>query len=188
MCKNTKTAIDVKSAGILALLAMAVFLSPVCVAGAGKVKEPGKSLHGEAWAFGQSATRKDALWHKGLDAEAVSRRAVPPRKPHQVDTSGGIKRALNEADKKERKSIGVSVGNQSSAWKVDPNAMRADEFKPRDKQHVVRAYADVKAGDDLDINFGPELILRDERSGEEAAHEKQPDSALGVGMRFKYDF
>ena len=54
-------------------------------------------------------------------------------------------------------------------------------------RHVVRAYADVDAGDDLSIRVGPELILKDEQR-ERANANKQPESALGLGMQFKLDF
>jgi hypothetical protein len=54
-------------------------------------------------------------------------------------------------------------------------------------RHVVRAYADVDAGDDLNVSVGPELILKDEQR-ERTAANKQPDSALGMGMQFKLGF
>ncbi len=168
----------------MCLLAVLLFAS--LVQAAQPAKKAGRSLHGQAWAFGVSQSRNDALWHKGIDAGNMSKKAVPPKRK-SVDTSGGIKRALNKAEK-TRGKLGLSMKNRSSSWKVDPNAVRADEFRPRDRQHVVRAYAGVKAGKNLDINIGPELILRDERAGEESAHEKQPDSSLGLGMAFKYDF
>lgn len=172
----------------LAFLAVPLYIIPAFSA-ENEVKAP-DALHGQPWAFGQSAGRKDALWHKGIGAEAVTKGATPQKKkPEAVDTSGGIDRAINNVVEKEKKGkLGLSMGNQASSWKVDPNAMRADEFRPRDRQHVVRAFADLPAGEDLDIKIGPELILRDERAGEDNAHEKQPDSSLGVGMHFKFDF
>jgi len=45
----------------------------------------------------------------------------------------------------------------------------------------------VDAGDDLNVSVGPELILKDEQR-ERAAANKQPDSALGMGMQFKLGF
>lgn len=155
-------------------------------------KSPNKrSLHSPAWFFGQSPDRHDDLWCKGVNAKAVKQRAVPSKlRKDAMDTSSGIKRALNEVKKVKKGSVGLSMGmgNRASTWKVEPNGMRADEFKPRDSQHVVRAFADVKANDDLNIKIGPELILRDESLGEENAHEKQPDTSVGVGMHFKYNF
>lgn len=150
-------------------------------------QEPG--LHSPVWAFGQSSERHNALWHKGVNARDVKQRALPPKnRKEAVDTSGGIKKALKKAKKDSQGSLGMSMSNRSSAWKADPNEMRADEFRPRDCQRVVRAFAEVKANEDLGITIGPELIMRDERVGEENAHEKQPDTSLGLGMQFKYDF
>lgn len=167
---------------LLAGLCLAA-LSPVMAA------EKTESLHGQPWAFGQSAVNKDALWHKGVNAETISKNATQKPQGQSVDTSTAIQRALKNAEKrKPRGTVGMSMDNQSSAWKVEPGAMRADEFRPRDTRHVVRAYADVKSGDGLDVKVGPELILRDNYKGIETAHEDQPDSAFGVGMRFKYDF
>lgn len=167
---------------LLAGLSLAAF-APV-------MAEEKSSLHGQPWAFGQSAANRDVLWHQGINAETISKNATPPKLLRKgVDTSSAIHRALNNAEKrKPRGSVGMSMDNQASAWKVEPGAMRADEFRPRDTRHVVRAYADVKSGNGLDVKLGPELILRDQSKGIEAAHEDQPDSALGVGMRFKYDF
>lgn len=144
-------------------------------------------MHGQPWAFGQSRGRNDALWQRGISGEAMQKRARPHR-GNAVDTSGGIQRALKDAEKKPKAGMGMSMEDQTGNWKVAPGAMRAGELRPRDRQHVVRAFADVQASDDLDINIGPELILKDERMGNESASEKQPDSSLGVGMRFKYDF
>ncbi len=39
----------------------------------------------------------------------------------------------------------------------------------------------------LSIRVGPELILKDEQR-ERANANKQPESALGLGMQFKLDF
>ena len=35
-------------------------------------KKKKASLHGESWAFGQSATREDALWKNGVEGETLS--------------------------------------------------------------------------------------------------------------------
>ena len=51
----------------------------------------------------------------------------------------------------------------------------------------VRAFADVDAGDNLNVRVGPELILKDEQR-ERAGANKQPESALGMGMQFKLGF
>jgi hypothetical protein len=54
-------------------------------------------------------------------------------------------------------------------------------------KRVIRAFADVDAGEDLSINVGPELILKDEQARQDSS-STQPDSAVGMGMHFKLDF
>ena len=83
----------------------------------------------------------------------------------------------------------VSVGQDESAWRkksqMEPET--ADENIPMQSRHVVRAFADVDAGDNLNVRVGPELILKDEQR-ERAGANKQPESALGMGMQFKLGF
>lgn len=195
MRKRIANKTSLYSPNLLALAVCALFipLAPFFAAAASQpsvaVQPDQPALHSPAWSFGQSPERHNDLWHKGVDAKAVKQRALPPKAQKEaVDTSGGIKKALNEVKKDAEGGVGLSMDNRSSTWKTAPNEMRADELRPRDRQHVVRAFADVKANEDLDISIGPELILRDERVGEESAHEKQPDTSLGLGMQFKYDF
>ena len=106
-------------------------------------------------------------------------------KDNSINTASGINSALKSANSKnERKNgLALSVGQEESGWRkksqLEPEA--ADENVPMQSRHVVRAYADVDAGDDLNVSVGPELILKDEQR-ERAAANKQPDSALGMGM------
>lgn len=151
----------------------------------------GNAVHGDPWAFGQSSQRNDAIWHKGVDGATVSKKAVPQSRPRDdaADTSRGIGRALEEAGNAHSK-LGMSMDNETGTWKVTPDQkkLHPDEYIYRDKRHVVRAFADVDTGDGLNISVGPELHIKDEAHGEGAATEDQPDSAFGVGMKFKYDF
>ena len=41
-----------------------------------RAKKKKASLHGESWAFGQSATREDALWKNGVEGETLHHRAT----------------------------------------------------------------------------------------------------------------
>lgn len=144
------------------------------------------SLHAQPWAFGHSQTRDDKIWEKGLCGDEVSR-----KKKYKPSTQATPQESLSEAEKANVKSsLGMSMRNEAGTWKVAPEEklLHPDENMYRDRRHVVRAFADVKAGDNLDISLGPELILKDEHHGEETATESQPDSELGVGMRFKYGF
>ena len=122
-----------------------------------------------------------------------------------VDTGDAIARALSAAEAasraeeakaaesrgfKPKGSLGLSMKDSTTTWNVTPmrEAMRPDEKLVRDRQHVVRAFADVEPVDDLSIRVGPELILKDEQHAAESAGASQPDSALGLGMQFKLDF
>lgn len=147
-----------------------------------------ETLHAKPWAFGRSSDRDAALWHNGIDGNAITHKSSPKK---AANTSSGIDQALIDAQKKSRKGkLGVSMENESTTWKVSPQqkSLRPDEDKVRDSRHVVRAYAGVEAGDDFNISVGPELILKDEGHGEDAAKSDQPDSVLGLGMKFQYDF
>lgn len=190
------------------LAVVAVFLACAqCCPAAAPAKQQSAVRQENVWTFGQSRDRRNPLWHEANDTDAIVKKTKPKALAKErgvMDTSGGINRALDQAVKTEmaketerlngggrpraKGSVGMSMVNESSSWKVAPGEMRADEYVPRDRKHVLRAFADVKAGEDLDIRVGPELHLRDESVGTENAHEKQPDSSLGVGMHFKLDF
>lgn len=142
-------------------------------------------IHAPAWAFGQSESRKDRIWQKGIDGDVVSRK----KKTGKIRTESKD-RLANAARENIKGSLGLSLKEETGSWKTTPDAksVHPDENIYRDRKHVVRAFADVQAGDDLNISIGPELILKDDQPNEESATENQPDSALGLGMRFKYDF
>lgn len=142
-------------------------------------------VHAPGWAFGQSESRNDRIWQKGIDGDVVSRKKK--RDKAGTEKKGGLESATKE---NIRGSLGFSLKEETSSWKTTPEArsIHPDENIYRDRKHVVRAFADVQAGDDFSISVGPELILKDEQPTEESATESQPDSALGLGMRFKYDF
>lgn len=141
------------------------------------------SLHAKPWAFGQSEDRNSALWRKGVNGDVISRK----QKANKAQENSGIGQ---EEDDGAKASLGLSFKDEAGTWKVAPEqkSMRPDEDRIRDRRHVVRAFADVEANDDLSFSIGPELILKDERFGDSAAKSDQPDSELGMGMNFKFDF
>lgn len=148
-------------------------------------------VHGRAWAFGGGEQSREA-WRGGASTGDLQKRAVGAEasKSKTVNTASGIDSALNATEGKTPQSgLGLSVGQDESQWRRKSSAEieAPDENLPMQSRHVVRAYADVDAGDDLNISLGPELILKDEQR-ERAAANKQPESALGMGMRFKLDF
>ena len=151
-----------------------------------------KGIHAPAWAFGSASQSREA-WREGASTSDLQNRAVGDEAPkdNSINTASGINSALKSANaKNERKNgLALSVGQEESGWRkksqLEPES--ADENVPMQSRHVVRAYADVDAGDDLNVSVGPELILKDEQR-ERTAANKQPDSALGMGMQFKLGF
>lgn len=156
-----------------------------------KAAETKTGVHARPWAFGGGGRSREP-WRGGASTGDLQKRAVGAEaaKGNTVNTASGIDSALNATeDKNSRSGLAVSVGQNESSWRRKSSAdiEAPDENLPMQSQHVVRAYADVNAGDDLNISLGPELILKDEQR-ERAAVNKQPESALGMGMRFKLDF
>lgn len=147
--------------------------------------QAGDSVHASPWAFGRSSTRDDEIWKKGVDSRKIFRN----NPQGNVSISEG-KAAAREEARKRHKPLGLSMKDESGTWKVAPDsgALRPDELKLRDNRHVVSAFADVEAGEDLSIRLGPELILRDDTKGDETARADQPETVFGLGMNFKYDF
>ena len=152
----------------------------------------GASIHAPAWAF-DGGTHSREAWRDGASTSDLQKRAVGEEaaKDNSVNTASGINSALNSADAKtaRKNGLAVSVGQDDSEWRkksqIEPETV--DENVPMQSRHVVRADADVDAGDDLNIRVGPELILKDEQR-ERAGANKQPESALGMGMQFKLGF
>lgn len=147
------------------------------------------SIHAQPWAFGQSSDRANNLWKLGVDGQAISRKKKIQNSPQSF--TGKMQNSKIQVDSPQTKpKVGLEMQTNSGSWSVTPDqkSIRPDEEKTRDQQHVFRAFAGVEAGDDFNISFGPELILRDDEHTAESANSDQPDSALGLGMRFKLDF
>ena len=160
--------------------------------GAKNREKSSSGIHAPAWAFDGGGQSREA-WREGTSSGELKKRAVGEEaaKDKAVNTESGINSALKTANAQtERKNgLAVSVGQDESAWRkksqLEPET--ADENIPMQSRHVVRAYADVDAGDNLNVRVGPELILKDEQR-ERAGANKQPESALGMGMQFKLGF
>jgi hypothetical protein len=145
------------------------------------------SLHAAPWVFGKSADRNNAIWREGVRAQNLHKQATPQK---SVNTDSAIGQALDAAKSHEPQSpLGISIKNEKKDWRepLPDDIARPDENVPRESRHVVRALADVKASENLSINVGPELILKDQQH-QTGNTDKQPDSALGMGMGFKLDF
>jgi hypothetical protein len=145
------------------------------------------NLHAAPWVFGKSADRNAAIWREGVRAQNLHKQATPQK---SVDTDSAIERALDAAKSPEsQKPLGISIKKEKTDWRepLPDDIARPDENVPRESRHVVRALADVKASENLSINVGPELILKDQQH-QAGNTDRQPDSALGMGMGFKLDF
>lgn len=179
------------------IMAFALFVPSPVMCGDNRFQETRDkkdSVHAQPWVFGQSMDRNARLWHEGMNGDVIARkkeRKKTGNSDNSVNTSENMDQVLSDARKNVRKNrLGVTFKNESSSWKVSPQqkSLRPDEDKVRDSRHVVRAYADMEAAKDFNISVGPELILKDEGHGEESAKADQPDSVLGLGMKFQYDF
>ena len=156
-------------------------------------KHPVGAVSGQSRS-GPGALKADA-GKKGTPVRHLHERAVKDAglKKKAMNTTPGIDSALDEAagkKKKKKSGLGVSVENETATWRerLPTESARPDESLPLESRHVVRAFADVDAGEDLSISVGPELILKDEQNRDHSANNSQPDSALGLGMQFKLDF
>lgn len=155
-----------------------------------QAKEPAKVLQEErngikCWTFGQSAGRNAALWKKGITAQDVKKKAT--RLDGDSKTKNSSRRAQEE---KSGFNGGLSVETQKRAWDITPDKtrVRPDEMRYREGRHVFRAFTDVAPSKELDINIGPELIVKDEQTASQLSNSTQPDTVLGMGMNFKLDF
>lgn len=176
----------------IALLVFGLFFANSAFAANGARSEADpRTAHGIAWAFGNSPDRQSSIWIKGIGAEDISNNARPKIfRKNAADTSNGIDAALRRAGKKSRTEIDLKMKNETSNWKSTPagNYPQADEKIAREGRHILGAYAGVKATQDLNINLGPEIIIKDEQNVHESSNASQPDAALGLGMNFKLDF
>lgn len=158
------------------------------------VKKQKDAVHARAWTFREGSSC-DVWQRQGLPTDNLHSRAVnaPPKKEPDadkgMDTSAGIDRALNNASgaHANKSALSLSVEDKSSSWREPTGGYTPDEHLNMESRHVVRAYADTAVNEDLSISLGPELILRNEQR-ERSTTNNQPDSALGMGMRFKLDF
>lgn len=138
----------------------------------------------KCWTFGQSTGRNAALWKKGVTAQDVKNRATSSHE------NKNKKPAESAKEEKHGFKGGLSVESQKRTWDTTPDKtrVRPDEMRYREGRHVFRAFTDVAPSDDLDINIGPELILKDEQTTSQLSNSTQPDTVLGMGMNFKLDF
>ena len=191
----------------LALSALTVSLVPLPVPAVEKgktVQAPaGNGKGGQAWSFGASRDRNNALWHDGVETESLHKRALG----RDRGNSASIEHALREADRhakaesrkakeaereaEETSRLGMNIRRDDSVWRAElpSSEARPDELRPLERRHVVRAYADFMDSDDASLTIGPELMLKDEHNewGKKSRPEEN-DPSLGLGMQFSLDF
>ena len=156
-------------------------------------------LHGESWAFGQSAAREDALWKKGVEGETLHHRArggkqSAPAVGNTASIEASLRREADRQKKDEerrrRGGLGMSLDTDDSVWRPQtPGAPgKPDEtLSIGNSRHTLRAFGDVRS-DDLSISVGPEITVKDKEHGGHFSRSDEPDSAVGMGMRFSLDF
>lgn len=194
----------------LSFLVVSLASGPVMAAEKGRAPQApagkaaaGSGKGGQAWSFGTSRDRNDALWHDGVETESLHKRAIG----RDRGNSSSIEHALREADRQaraesrkareaereaeEKSRLGMNIRRDDSVWRAElpSSEARPDEARPLERRHVVRAYADVMDSDDASLTIGPELMLRDEHSewGKKSRPEENEPS-LGLGMQFSLDF
>lgn len=162
-------------------------------------KKETPSLHGESWAFGQSAAREDALWKKGVEGTTLHHRATggkqsAPALGNTASIEASLKREAERRKKDEerrrRGGLGMSLDTDDSVWRPQtPTAPgKPDEtLSIGSSRHTLRAFGGVRS-DDLSISVGPEITVKDRENGNHFAHSEEPDSSVGMGMRFSLDF
>lgn len=164
-----------------------------------RAKKEKPPLHGESWAFGQSTAREDALWKKGVEGETLHHRATGGnQKAPAVGNTASIEASLRreaerrkkDEDRRRRGGLGMSLDTDDSVWRPQTPAApgKPDEtLSIGNSRHTLRAFGGVRS-DDLSISVGPEITVKDRENGNHFAHSEEPDSAVGMGMRFSLDF
>lgn len=156
------------------------------------------SLHGQPWAFGSSDASKEALWQDGVGGETLQHRATGGRKGKAIGNTSSIEASLQREaaerkkreEKKKRGGVGLSLDTDESVWRHETptNMGRPDEtLSIGSSRHTLRAFGGVES-DDLSISVGPEITVKDRDNQGHFARSDEPDSAVGMGMRFSLDF
>ena len=163
--------------GILELCLMFTWPLPALGAEKQTVQQP-------AWFSPAPQNRK-----KGLSADKIRENAVLGRAAAPAKNAG--KEKCQQVHSPMPGEIHFAYEKQHSTWSPKPPASQQkspDESLALQGEHHVGAYSTLDNSKDLDIQVGPELILKDEKHNSPLTRSDQPDSELGVGMRFSYDF
>lgn len=149
---------------------------------------------GSTWQFGSGKHSKKAAlepWQRGLTSETLRKRAIADRKdplPEVTEEEMLVNPLFSKGKKKSAFSLGFE--HEGSSWNSGPsvNMHNPGEDYLMEGRNVIRGTKSVEAGKNLNIDLGPELILKDQKVRESMSNSNQPDSLLGVGMKFKFGF
>ena len=174
----------------------------------GNARSMGASLKSGAWYMdGAPRAGRGAVWEQGISMQSLSRKRVAGGSgigaTGGVNTQKGIDSALEEISAYERQpangsALGLNkpgvpqlkVTTEESSWRNPVTApTRVGQEVMTTRRNVVGAYADVVKSDDLHVTVGPELHVPDTETGLiHLAPQQQDSSALGVGMKWQWDF
>ena len=182
----------------------------------GDAKDLGKDMGKNVW-FLQNGPRplEDSVLTRGVSGHTLTqKRTVQNRLSNSgtnnapgVDTHQAIDTALKDLTEYERilpledasaegkplqkKGITGKVRTESSTWRnpvTEP--VRVDQDVAVTRRNIVGAYASVVDDENLRVTLGPELSIDTENSGGNhiATPRQSEPNALGLGMKFQWDF
>ncbi|MBO4368637.1 MAG: hypothetical protein J5803_00845 [Desulfovibrio sp.] len=97
----------------------------------------------------------------------------------------------HDTQEQAKTDISIQYNRNSHSWRENPNHTShpiTDENVGLQGEHRIQALTKLDHSDDVDISAGPELIIKDDKHNASFKTGDQPDSELGIGMHFKYDF
>lgn len=161
------------------------------------------------WSFGEDNGR-EARWSRGISGAALRHRAVvreaaamtaspdaagqashanPAGQAGHAAGRGRARVAQASPPGEELSPVVLSWERDTATWHPEASARirQAGEVFSLHERHIVRAQARV--GDrNASLSIGPEVILRDDNDRAIARDPHSPESAVGIGMRFRIGF
>ena len=86
--------------------------------------------------------------------------------------------------------IKISYEKGESSWSPSPRKVKdSGESLSLQGEHHIKAFTKLDNSKDFDISAGPELIFKERKQNTALNNNTdQPESQLGVGMHFMYNF
>ncbi|MBQ7739264.1 MAG: hypothetical protein IJT59_06395 [Desulfovibrionaceae bacterium] len=125
---------------------------------------------------------------RGLTAKNLQQKAVLAS-----DKAQPIKKKKPASSQKESNfsdQFDISYQKGTSSWSSNPSRTKdSDESLALQGEHHIKAFTKLDSSDNFDISAGPELIVKERKQNTALNNTKtQPESELGVGMHFLYNF